>query len=248
MPKTIFYSGVVASFLVALLCGAQAAGWVSGISPAPLRFADSFTSEIALGALLLLVALPLSCLLIRIASLLAARNLFSGFVATASSGCTLLASVFLAACEWRMAFTHSASGVPAATVQLLSQIRSVSLLIFGMSVVLALLSIRPYFRAQANGILSALLCLPGFLLARVLIDQAEFLGGSSMALAPTPSSALFLSLMSLIFGALGVHCLRHRHSFIEVTNLRELLDSRIDAQGSDRRRRFGFSSDIAFDS
>jgi hypothetical protein len=32
----------------------------------------------------------------------------------------------------------------------------------------------------------------------------------------------------VLFFAIAVHCIRHRHMFIETTNLRELLDTRID--------------------
>jgi len=246
MPKTLFYSGVVASFLIAVLCGAQAIGWILGGAPSPLRFADSMRSEIALAVLLVLVALPVASLLIRIASLLAARNLFSALLASMFASCAILSSIVLASCEWRMAFVDLSSKGGLSRAHLLGQIRSVSLLIFGITIVLALLSIRPYFRAQANGILSTLLWLPGFALTGALLDQGDF-DGATLAFAPTASSSFLLSLMSVIFGSIAVHCLRHRHSFIEVTNLRELLDSRIDPRAK-RRGRFGFNSDVAFDS
>ena len=32
----------------------------------------------------------------------------------------------------------------------------------------------------------------------------------------------------VLFFAIGVHCIRHRHMFLEMTNLRELLESRLD--------------------
>ena len=34
--------------------------------------------------------------------------------------------------------------------------------------------------------------------------------------------------MAVLFFAIAVHCIRHRHMFIETTNLRELLDTRVD--------------------
>ena len=45
--------------------------------------------------------------------------------------------------------------------------------------------------------------------------------------------------------AIAVHCVRHRHLFLEMTNLRELLDSRVDPAGRGTRRHIG---GVAFDS
>ncbi|HVR40503.1 MAG TPA: hypothetical protein VMU84_15510 [Thermoanaerobaculia bacterium] len=33
-------------------------------------------------------------------------------------------------------------------------------------------------------------------------------------------------MLAVLFFSIAVHCIRHRHLFLEMTNLRELLDSR----------------------
>ena len=53
--------------------------------------------------------------------------------------------------------------------------------------------------------------------------------GSRAALpSVTPASLTFFAATALLFFAIGVHCIRHRHMFLEMTNLRELLESRLD--------------------
>jgi hypothetical protein len=51
--------------------------------------------------------------------------------------------------------------------------------------------------------------------------------------------------MSILFFAISVHCIRHRHLFLEMTNLRELLDGRFDPSARASRRPIG---GVAFDS
>jgi hypothetical protein len=44
----------------------------------------------------------------------------------------------------------------------------------------------------------------------------------------SPAALVFFGVVAVLFFAIAVHCIRHRHMFIETTNLRELLDTRID--------------------
>ena len=93
---------------------------------------------------------------------------------------------------------------------------------------LTMLAVRPYFRIQASRFLSALVSfpLPIFVL---MVAQELFVSQSSSPLPPsTPASQVYFAVVAILFFAVAVHCVRHRHLFIETTNLRELLDSRIE--------------------
>jgi hypothetical protein len=62
--------------------------------------------------------------------------------------------------------------------------------------------------------------------------------------AATPASLVYFAVVSVLFFSIAVHCIRHRHLFLEMTNLRELLDSRVDPAGRPGRPIGG----VAFDS
>ncbi len=51
------------------------------------------------------------------------------------------------------------------------------------------------------------------------------------------------AVLAILFFSIAVHCIRHRHLFLEISNLRELLDSRVDP--GNRPGRIG---GVAFDS
>jgi len=104
---------------------------------------------------------------------------------------------------------------------------------------------RPYFRIQASRILSALVFLP-LPLYLLIMGQELFVASSPGPLpSSTPALQVFFSVLAVLFFSIAVHCVRHRHLFIEMTNLRELLDSRIDASRGGRPLRLG---GVAFDS
>jgi len=53
----------------------------------------------------------------------------------------------------------------------------------------------------------------------------------------------------MTFVAIAFHSLRHRHLFLEITNLRELLDARVDPLSRPRpARALRLGNDVAFDS
>jgi hypothetical protein len=46
----------------------------------------------------------------------------------------------------------------------------------------------------------------------------------------------------MLFFSIAVHCVRHRHIFIEMTNLRELLEPRVDPGRAKAVGRVAFDS------
>ena len=106
------------------------------------------------------------------------------------------------------------------------QLHFAAFLMLGCFVSLTFLALRPYFSVQASRVLSALVFFPFPLFCLVLVQEL-FVSGSKVPLPyATPASMVYFALVALLFLAIAVHCIRHRHMFLEMTNLRELLDSR----------------------
>jgi len=191
MPKLLFYAGTAFCFLVALLSGALVLGDV----PA---FARAWWGI----ALALLAGLAIAALFLRMAALLAARNLFAALMAVLFVAAATASLVALLLLQWRIADQRLAEVYLAAQMAL------------GFFVSLALLSLRPYFHIQASRFLSAI----------VLLPLPMFL----LVLAEPRAARVFFGTLAILFFSTAVHCIRHRHLFLEMTNLRELLDPRGD--------------------
>lgn len=234
MPKVLFYTGTAFCLFLALTSAAEAArqlrdGALSFVALPPGPYAvwaivAAFVSGLAIASLFL-----------RMAALLAARNLFAAFVAllslTASTG-ALACVLFL---QWRMlagAGTH------------LAEIHFAALLVLGFFVSLSILSLRPYFSIQASRFLSALVFFPLPLFV-LIVAQEMFLRVSTPPLpSASPASRVFFVVLAILFVSIAIHSIRHRHLFLEMTNLRELLDSRVDPSSRQGRPIGG----VAFDS
>ncbi|HEV7242752.1 MAG TPA: hypothetical protein VGQ36_26220 [Thermoanaerobaculia bacterium] len=233
MPKLLFYTGTAFCLFLALTSAAEAArqlrdGALSFVALPPGPYAvwaivAAFVSGLAIAALFL-----------RMAALLAARNLFAAFVAllslTAATGA--LASVLFL--QWRMleGGTH------------LAEIHFAAFLVLGFFVSLSILSLRPYFSIQASRFLSALVFFPLPLFV-LIVAQEMFLRVSTPPLpSASPASRVFFAVLAILFVSIAIHSIRHRHLFLEMTNLRELLDSRVDPASRHGRPIGG----VAFDS
>src|SRR6185436_12395458 len=162
MPKLLFYAGTAFCFFVALLSG----GLAFASLPAAAREAWGI-------GLALLAGLAIAALFLRMAALLAARNLFAALMAVLFVAAATASLVALLLLQWRIADQRLAEVYLAAQMAL------------GFFVSLALLSLRPYFHIQASRFLSAivLLPLPMFLL---MLGQAMF-------------ARVYLSVVALIF-------------------------------------------------
>ena len=234
MPKVLFYAGTAFCLFLAL---ASAGEVTRELGDGALSFAampDAARSTWAILAALG-IGLGTAAIFLRMAALLAARNLFAAFVAVLSvTGATAALTAVLLV-QWRVAQSGGA---------LLSEVHFAVFMAFGFFLSLSLLSLRPYFSIQASRFLSALVFFPLPLFV-VVLAQEMFVAPSPAPLpAATPASGVFFSVLAVLFFAIAVHCIRHRHLFLEMTNLRELLDSRVDPAGRHSRPIGG----VAFDS
>lgn len=241
MPKLLFYAGTAFCLLLALISGAEAA---RELRNGTLAFAALPAGGEAVWAIVaaFLTGLAISGLFLRMAALLAARNLFAAFVAllaVTSATVTLAAVLFL---QWRM--TALAGEADAAGGGPLDEIHFAAFMALGFFVSLSILSLRPYFSIQASRFLSALVFFPLPLFV-LIVAQEMFIRTSAAPLpAASPASRTFFGVLAVLFVSVAVHSIRHRHLFLEMTNLRELLDSRVDPTSRPKRSIGG----VAFDS
>ncbi len=234
MPKLLFYTGTAFCLFLALSSGAEAARQLrAGAS----TFAASPSGVYAFWATAsaLVSGLAVAALFLRMAALLAARNLFGAFVALVAvcAATTSLAGVLFL--QWRIVIAPSSW---------LGELHFAALMMLGFFVSLSLLSLRPYFSIQASRFLSALVFFPLPLFALIVAQEMMLRTSGAPLPASSPASRVFFGVLSLLFVSIAVHSIRHRHLFLETTNLRELLDSRIDPASRPGRPIGG----VAFDS
>jgi hypothetical protein len=196
--------------------------------PGSTRAAGAIFAALAAG-------LAIAALFLRMAALLAARNLFAAFLAVVAVSCATATLVGVLFVQWRVTIIGGAQ---------LAEVHFTALMVLGFFVALSLLTLRPYFSIQASRFLSALVFFPLPLFA-LMLAQEMFVKASPAPLPlPTQASAVFFAVLSLLFFSIAVHCIRHRHLFLEMTNLRELLDTRVDPSARHGRAIGG----VAFDS
>lgn len=233
MPKILFYAGTAFCLFLALMSAGEVThelragglGFVAlpGSAEAPWAIFTAFAAGLAIAGLFL-----------RMAALLAARDLFAAFVAVLSvtGAIATLAAVLLV--QWRVTTVGTAQ---------LGEVHFVALMAFGFFISLSMLALRPYFSIQASRFLSALVFFPLPLFVTILAQEMFIAASPAPLPAATPASGVFFGVLALLFFSIAIHCIRHRHLFLEMTNLRELLDSRVDpARGG---RSIGH---VAFDS
>ena len=229
MPKALFYTGTAFCLFLALASAAGLTQQLRGqvMFVAVHGSAVSTTSAAAWAIVVALVAgMAAAAILLRMAALLAARNLFAAFLAVFCVGAAIvsLAAVVLLQERMIVAARHAHAPLADAVVQL----HFAAVMMLGYFVSMSFLALRPYFRVQASRFISALVFFPLPLYVLILLQEL-FLSGSRAALpAVTPASLVFYAATTLLFLAIAVHCIRHRHMFLEMTNLRELLESRLD--------------------
>lgn len=234
MPRFLFYAGTAFCLFLALTSGAEAVRELQRASVAFVALPAGGSALWSVGVALL-AGLATSMIFLRMAALLAARNLFAAFVAVvcvAGAVTSLAAVLFL---QWRLAIAVTKS---------VEEVHFAALLAFGFFLSLSLLSLRPYFSIQASRFLSALVFFPLPLFCLIVAHEAFVAVSPSAMPASSPASQVFFSVLALLFLSIAVHCIRHRHLFLEMTNLRELLDTRVDP-GQRAQRPIG---GVAFDS
>lgn len=234
MPKGLFYTGTAFCLFLALASAAGVAQQLRG----PMTFvavhggAVSTAPAAAWAIVVALVAgMAAAAVLLRMAALLAARNLFGAFLAVFCVGGAIVSLAAVVLLQSRMVVAARSTHAPLGDA--ISQLHFAALMMLGYFVSLSFLALRPYFRVQASRFLSASVFFPLPLYLLILMQEL-FVHGSHAALpSVTPASLVFFAATALLFFAISVHCIRHRHMFLEMTNLRELLESRLD-QGKER--------------
>jgi len=234
MPKALFYTGTAFCLFLALAAAAGVTQQLHGqVTFVAVHGGVVSTASSAAWAIIvaLLAGMAAAAILLRMAALLAARNLFAAFLAIFCVGAAIvsLAAVVLLQSRMLVAARHARAPLADAVVQL----HFAAVMMLGYFVSMSFLALRPYFRIQASRFLSATVFFP-LPLYLLILAQEMFVTGSAAALpAVTPASVVFFAAAALLFFAISIHCIRHRHMFLEMTNLRELLESRLD-QGKER--------------
>lgn len=230
MPRILFYGGTAFCLFLALTSGAEAVRQIQSgsFTFAALDAARTVSPSRASWSIVvaLVAGLAAAVIFLRMAALLAARNLFGAFLAIfAVTG----AVISLASVLFLQARLVVSSGD--ATAAVLGEFHLAGILVLGFFVALGILALRPYFRVQASRFLSISVAFPLPLFA-VIAAQEIFASASAPPLpATTPASVVFFAVVAVLFLAIAVHCVRHRHLFLEMTNLRELLEGRFDPTG-----------------
>lgn len=232
MPKVLFYAGTAFCLFVALTSAGEAAREIQDGTLSFAALPSSSRGSWAIGVALL-AGLANAALFLRMASLLAARNLFAALVSVVSVTGAMASLTAVLLVQWRL----TAAGAPLAEVHL------AAFLALGFFVSLSALSLRPYFSIQASRFLSAVVFFPLPLFGLVMAQELFLRMSPAPLPASSPASQVFFAVQAILFFAIGVHCIRHRHLFLEMTNLRELLDARVDP--ASRTRPIG---GVAFDS
>ena len=245
MPRILFYLGTAFCLFLALSAATGAVHQFQGgdVTFVAVHGARVSTATAAGWAIVVALLAGVACaaLLVRMAALLAARNLFGAFLALFSVAAAVTSLAWLLFLQSRMMVMTRHGGGAAATAEM----HFAACMMLGYFVSMSLLALRPYFRIQASRVLSALVFFPLPLFLLILVQEL-FVGTSAAPLpARSPASFVFFAVLGLLFFSIGVPCFRHRHMFLEMTNLRELLDSRDDPAG---RSAGGRPVRIAFDS
>jgi hypothetical protein len=235
MPKPLFYVGTVFCVFLAL---AAATNFTQQIQGGPVAFIGVHGPAMSSGStagwaivIALIAAMAVAAMLIRMAALLAARNLFGAFLAVFSVSAAVVALAWVVLLQVRML------GLTRRRIAIngdIGEMHFAAVLMLGYFVALSFLALRPYFRVQASRFLAALVFFPLPLFLLIVMQELFVTSSSALLPATTPASIVFFAVVAMLFFSIAVHCVRHRHMFIETTNLRELLEPRIDPARSGR--------------
>ena len=220
MPRWIFWAGVVASAVLAVV----ALGWgVDSLTHPRLDLPGSeawlAASGVTFGTGALLLTLPLAALILRMAARLASRRLFDAAVtvfAVTGASIVMLGTGVLLTQEDAGDSSLPIAGLALGTV-------------FGG---LSVLSLKSYFEVQSNRALSFLVMAP-LPLAVSLVGLLLWTGEPGDSARRIFSAFSFASAAS--FAGIAVHAARHRQMFLEPSGLRRLVGasrlSRADRDG-----------------
>jgi hypothetical protein len=157
MPKTLFYAGIVCCVFLAV---SSAAVLTQEMEGSPVSFIALHGRTLIAGSsaawaivVALLAAVAVASILLRMAALLAARNLFGAFLALFAVSAAVVSLAWVVMLQLRMiALVRHHSAISDGT----SEMHLAAVMMLGYFVTLSFLALRPYFRIQASRFLSAL--------------------------------------------------------------------------------------------
>jgi hypothetical protein len=228
MPKFLFYTGTAFCLFLALSSAAVAISDAQHGASGFVAVGGGLSARAAWAVIVALLAgVSAAAIFLRMAALVAARNLFAAFVSVLAVTASVSSLVWMMMLQSRMLIL-ARDHAPALVLRPLEEMHLAGSLMLAFFVSLSLLGLRPYFRIQASRFLSALVFFP-MPLVLLIVAQELFVKASPAPLpANTPALAVFYAVLSILFFAIAVHCVRHRYLFLEMTNLRELLDRRVN--------------------
>lgn len=224
VPRILFYIGIALSLAIALMLIATVAEQVMG---AELRsydvtvvqgLASHGSSEIVL---VVLITIPICALYLRIASLIAVRNLFAALLSMTAISCALLSGLFLLALKLEREVLAGLDGQ-----QIGTNLSIVAGHLVAIFVSLTFVTLLPYFGLH-NRTVAALTLTPASFYLLVLAEKFIYRWSFGGELA----SAGFLLSIAATSSAIAIYSLRHRHPFLEITNLRDLLGGAVQPLG-----------------
>lgn len=244
MPKPLFYLGTAFCLFLALTAAAAVAHVLESGTLGFVAVHGETIPAAARSAWAIIVAfvagIAVAAILVRMATLLAARNLFGGFLALSAIAGSVITLAWLLLLQTRMLVLLRRQ----ATIAGVSEMHFVAFLMLGFFLAFTFLALRPYFRVQASRLLSALVFFPMPLFGLILVQELFLSTTDGPLPASSPAAVVFFATVSMLFFSIAVHCIRHRHMFLEFTSLRELLDPRVDPAHGPHRPIGG----VAFDS
>lgn len=258
MHRATFLTGVFCCTIAALFAGAEVLNelfgdafhfWLNSASGSYYPIGGKF----ALATLIF--AIPTAAIFVRMGSLLAARSLFESFFSLIATACATFALIFFAIVQLRIAIfdrtpltAADGQAFKSAALVALTELNIVAFYTFGAFLSLAIISLRPYFQLRSSRFLAAIVCIPLPIYLALVAQQVLLALRAEAARGISLLSIAFFSVLAVLFLSIAVHSLRHRHYFLEATNLRSLMEPRIDTQSPDDRRTPRFrNGDVAFE-
>src|ERR1051326_2983173 len=221
MPKFLFYTGTAFCLFLALSSAAVALRDLQSGASALVAVGGDATPRAAWAVVVALLAgVSAAAIFLRMAALVAARNLFAAFMSVFAVTASVASLVWLVMLQSRMLILVR-DGAPPAILRPLEEMHLAGCLMLAFFLSLSLLGLRPYFRIQASRFLSALVFFP-LPLVVLIVAQELFVAGSPAPLpANSPALVVFYAVLSILFFSIAVHCVRHRYLFLEMTGSEE---------------------------
>jgi hypothetical protein len=238
MHRTTFLAGVFCCVVAALFASSEALNELLG-QPFHFWLNSSSGSYYPIGGKFamatLLFAIPTAAIFVRMGSLLAARSLFESFFSLFATICAPFSLIFFAVIQLRIAIYErtpitnlSGQTLREQALTTLGELNIVAFYALGWFLSLAIVSLRPYFQLRSSRSLAVIVCVP-MPLYLVLVGQQVLLALNDTAMSgASVLSVSFFAVLGFLFVSIAVHSIRHRHYFLEATNLRTLMEPRVE--------------------